>query len=177
MKRLLVTLVLVVAVGFGCADPSGPKVLDVGWTRYESSEYGFAFGYPSGMELRQREADVQPNDYLGLDAKFFASLTDTVKDVKPTNVAWFYAVPGASAAAFKDALEASNANGAVKVLSSEDVEVNGVRLAKVTSSTEMGKDKVHYLLDRDDTLVIISVFLNEESSWEPVLQTLSGTRD
>ncbi len=176
MKRLFAALAILAVAGFGCTNAGSdvPAAVDPSWTVYENGQYGFSFAYPSNMEVRQREEDVRPTQYLGVDADFFISLRDTVRDAKPTNVAWFYGASGLTVKAFEAALVASNANGAVQVKSSEKVTVNGLELTKVVSTTELGTDKVHYLVDRDGTLVIVSVFLAEETAWEPVLRTMRG---
>lgn len=174
MKRLFATLAILAVAGFGCTNPGNdvPTAVDPSWTVYENAEYGFSFAYPSNMELRQREEEDRADDYLGIQVDFFASLRDTVMDSQPTNVAWFYAAPGLTTEAFTEALVASNAGGAVQVKSTEDVTVNGIAMTKVVSTTEMGKDKTHYLVDRDGTTLVVSVFLMQEAAWDEVLATM-----
>lgn len=174
MKRLFAALVLLAVAGFGCTDAAknGAVAVDPDATVYENAQYGFSFAYPSTMDVRQREEEVRATQYLGIDVDFFISLRDIVRDDKPTNIAWFYAAPGLTAEAFSAALVASNASGAVQVTSTEDVEVGGLEMKKVTSTTEMGADKVHYLVDRDGTLIIVSVFIGETSAWDGVLATM-----
>lgn len=166
---------MVAVAGFGCVGTQRNAAVapyDASLTAYENAQFGFAFGYPSSMEARSREDDVRPTQYIGLNADFFLSLRDTVQDAKPTNVAWFYAIPSLDVDAFGAALVASSASGSVEVKSVEDVGVGGLALKKVVSSTEMGVDKTHYLLDRDGQTIVISVFLGQETEWDGVLQTL-----
>lgn len=172
MKRLLAALAILAVAGFGCVGAQDQVAVDPSATVYENAQYGFSFAYPSNLEVRQRPDADRQTQYLGVDADFFVSLRDTVKDSKPTNVAWFYAVPGMTVDTFTAALVASNASGAVQVKSTEDVTMNGLEMTKVTSTTEMGEDKTHYLVDRDGTLVIVSVFLLEEAAWDEVLATM-----
>lgn len=172
MKRLFAALAILAVAGFGCVAKQEEVAVDPNATVYENAQYGFSFAYPSNMELRQREEEVRADEYLGIQVDFFASLRDTVMDTKPTNVAWFYAAPGLTTDAFAAALVASNADGAVQVKSMEDVTVNGLAMKKVTSTTEMGKDKTHYLVDRDGTMLIVSVYLMQEAAWDEVLQTM-----
>ena len=172
MKRLFAALAIVAVAGFGCAKTPERPVLDPNMTAYENADYGFTFAYPSNMEVRQREGENRASQYLGFDVDFFISLRDTVREKDATNIAWFYAAPGLSADAFTAALVASNPDGVVEVKSVEDVVMNGLQLKKVTSTTEMGTDKAHYLFDRNGTLIIVSVFLGEETAWNDVFQTL-----
>jgi len=174
MKRLLIAFAILAVAGFGCVSKQNQEaaVVDPNATRYENAQYGFSFAYPSNLEVRQREENIRATPYLGIDADFFISLRDTVRDTKPTNIAWFYAAPGLTADAFTAALVASNPNGAVQVKSVEDVTVNGLDMKKVTSTTEMGDDKTHYLFERNGSLVIVSVFLQEDAAWSEVLATM-----
>lgn len=174
MRRFFAALAILAVAGFGCTKAPDAPAVDPNATVYENTQYGFSFAYPENMDARQRPEEDQPTPYLGMETNFFLSLRDMVRDDKPTNIAWFYAAPGLTADGFVEALSASNASGAVQVKSTEDVTVNGLEMKKVTSTTEMGTDKTHYLIEREGTLVIISVFLSETSAWEPVLATMRG---
>lgn len=166
LKRLLASLTLLAVAGFGCA---APVPLDT--TAYVNEQYGFSFGYPSNIEVRVREEENRETQYLGLDADFFASVRDTVRDKKATNIFFLYALPGATVDSFTAALAASNPDGTVQVTSVEDVEANGFEAKKVISTTEMGRDKTHYLFEADGALVVASVFLTEEAVFETMFQT------
>jgi hypothetical protein len=169
MRRLLTSLAVLAVVGVGCvSQPAVPE----GTTLYENEQYGFAFAYPPNLEARVRDEELRQTQYLGLKVDFFLSLRDTVRDKKPTNIAWFYAAPGLTTDGFKASLEASDTNGAVKVTAMESVKINNLELTKVTSTTEIGTDKYHYLFDGNGTTVIISVFVAEETAFDPVLQTI-----
>lgn len=170
MKKLLIALSLVALAGFGCA--KGPVATNESPSAV-ANDYGIEMTLPDGVEMRAREDKNRATEYLGLEADFFASLRDTVRDEKATNLAYFYAVSKISADDFKAALEASNATGAVKAKSIEDVTVNGIAMKKVTSTTEMGEDKVHYLFDAKDKTIIVSRFIGEETEFEPVFATLT----
>jgi len=172
MNRLLAIIAILSVVGFGCITKSQDVPPESEAGGYENAQYGFSFSYPTNLEVREREEANRATKYLGFDADFFISLRDTVRDVKPTNIAWFYAAPNMTVEKFTAALEASNSDGAVKVKSVEDVTVNGFAMKKMTSSTEMGEDKVHYLFDHNGTLIIVSVFIAEEETWGGVLQTM-----
>ncbi|TAK03339.1 hypothetical protein EPO34_04725 [Patescibacteria group bacterium] len=168
MKRLLPILSLIVLAGAGCFAPSFEG------TAYENAEYGFAFNYPSDMEVRTRPDDVRETQYLGLDVDFFATLRDTVKEAKPLNIAAFYAVPGLTDDAFAAALTGSGAG--IAVTSRESEKRGGIRMTKVVSTTESGEEKAHYLFDRDGKTIIVSVFLTQGEAFSPILETFRAYR-
>jgi|GEM_PF-2044860 len=170
--------VVVVAVIVGGIFYFQPKQTDTAGeeavsTEYRNEQYAFSFTHPSEMEVRIREEANRQTDYLGLPVDFFISLRDVEREAKPLNIAFFYAAPGLTVDAFKTALEASDP-ASVKVTSTEDVEINGLKMTKVINTTALGADKQHYLFDRNGQTVIISVFLTEEPNFEPVLQSLKA---
>ncbi len=175
MKKLLIALSIVVLAGFGCAkapaETDGPSA-DGSWP-YINNDYGLQMTLPTGVEVRTREDENRKTEYLGLDADFFASLRNTVRESKATNLAYFYAVPKFSADNFAKALEASNATGAVKAKSIEDVTINGIAMKKITSTTEMGEDKIHYLFDAKDSTIIVSQFIGEEAEFDRIFATIT----
>ncbi len=175
MKKLLIAAALLALAGFGCAKaPAATSgTVPEGGRAYENAQYGIALTLPKGVEMRQREDAVRQTKYLGLNVDFFASLRDLVHDAKPTNLAFFYAVPKLSTDDFAKALEASGANGAVKVKSTEDVTIGGIAMKKITSTTEMGEDKVHYLFDAKDSTVIVSEFIGQEKEFDPIFATIA----
>jgi len=176
MKKLLIAAAFLALVGFGCAKSpaSTATVVPADFVNsYENSQFGISFAFPAGVEMRQREEENRPQKYLGIDVDFFASLRNVVRDEKATNLAFFYAAPKLSTDAFVTALEATNADGAVKVTSTEDVTINGIPMKKITSTTEMGTDKVHYLFDAKDSTIIVSRFIYEEGEFEPIFATIT----
>lgn len=176
MKKLAIALSALALLGAGCqwGNPEPPFV----GTAYENSEYSFAFDYPETMDVRSREASVQPYDYLGMEVKFFASLRDLVKDNVPTNIAFLFAAPRLTADEFRQKLEAS---GAQDIRGPETIQSNGLTIYKFTNSTAAGRDlegeeisaleKYHYLFDRGDQTIIASIFIGEHILFEPVLTT------
>ncbi len=175
MKKLLIAAALLALVGFGCAKvPTAMSdAIPEGGKAYENAQYGISLALPKDVEMRQREDAVRTAKYLGLDVDFFASLRDTVREEKAVNLAFFYAVSKMSTDEFAKALEASGTNGAVKVKSTEDLTINGVAMKRITSTTEMGEDKVHYLFDAKDSTIIVSEFIGENEEFEPILGTIS----
>lgn len=164
MRRALAIFALFALAGAGCA-----KAPAFEGTAYENAQYGFAFDYPTNMEVRTRPDDVRETQYLGIDVDFFASLRDTVKEAKPLNVAAFYASPGLTADMFVSALEASGPG--IKV-TSRTVEKRGkLSMTKVASTTEAGDEKAHYLFERGNDTVIVSVFLTQDEAFAPILDT------
>ncbi len=175
MKKLLIAAALLALVGFGCAKaPVATNVaVSEGGKSYDNAQYGISLTLPRDVEMRQREDAVRKTKYLGLDVDFFASLRDLVRDAKPTNLAFLYAAPKLSVDDFEKALVASSENGAVKVKSTEDVTIGGIAMKKITSTTEMGEDKVHYLFDAKGSTIIVSEFIGENEEFEPILGTIS----
>lgn len=173
MKKLLALVALLALTGFGCAAKTdGPAPLANTQT-YTNTQYGFSVMYPENDEIRVREEDVRADKYLGRDVDFFASLRDLKrpKENAPFTLAYVYAAKGMSVAAFKQALEESGKDIAVK--STKEVKMNGVKMTKVTSTTDSGVDKIHYLLDRNGTLVIFSISISQDAVVEAIMQSIS----
>ena len=172
MKRLLISLSILALVGAGCF--GGKTVEDntppPNTTAYENSEFGFAFNYPPIMDIHVRKESTRPNTYIGMDVDFFASMRDIDRDVKATNIIYMYSVPSISVDEFVEKLEASDE--AIKLLQKEEIEINEIKLTKLTNSTARGIDKFHYLFESGDKTIILSVFLMEHELFDPVLQTI-----
>lgn len=170
MKRLLTSLALLALVGAGCtsATPSEPS-FQVANT-YTNTEFHFAFDYPKEMDVHVRPDETRSDSYAGLELDFFASLRDLVRDKNPTNIFWMYAAPGLSEDEFVAGLESTSEN--VRVTSREDVTFGEVVMRKLTNTTDLGADKIHYLFDQDGTLIIFSVFIAETTAAEPILETI-----
>lgn len=137
---------------------------------YTSDEYNFAFSYGNDFNAKTREEDNRDFEYLGEDVDFFLSFRDVVSDKKPVSIAFFYALPGGDLERFETMVNDSDKAGEVK--RTESMDVNGIDVTKVVSSTAAGTDKTHYLFKRGDALIISSVFLNQEDSFEQILETL-----
>lgn len=166
MKKLALALSALALVGAGCQWGNVEPAFE--GLAYENSEYSFAFDYPNTMDVRSREESVQPYQYLGLDVKFFASVRDMVKDTAPANVAFLFAAPRLTADEFYQKLEES---GAGDIQGPKAVKADGLTLHKFTNSTDFGLDKHHYLFDRGEETVIISVFIGEHELFEPLIPT------
>lgn len=168
MKKLLIVLSVLALVGAGC-NWGNTKPAFQG-TAYENSEYSFAFDYPTTQDVHSRDVEIQPHDYLGLEVKFFASIRDLVKDNVPTNLAFLFASPRLSVDDFRQKLEAS---GAVGIQDVETVKINDLTMYKFTNTTAYDAEimKYHYLFDRGDQTIIISVFVGEDELLEPTLAT------
>lgn len=172
MKRAFIALALVALTGFGCSPAPTNDQADTSTAAgpYENSQYGFAFTYPDNMEVHVRSDDTRQTEHVGIPVDFFASLRDTKREDKPVNLAYFYAAPNTTTEQFVAALEASDP--AVKVKSQESVTINDIAMTKIVNSTAVGTDKTYYLFDgKDGSKVIVSVFLNEDQNFDPVLQT------
>lgn len=171
MKKLLALAAVLALSGFGCAKAPAAAPAKAMPVVYESAEFGFEFNHPENDEVRERSAENRPDTYLNRAVDFFASLRDNKREgeEKPVNIAYFYAFKDMTPAQFKQALMESGDNVAVK--SMDPVELNGVAFTKVVSTTDMGIDKIHYLLERDGTLLIFSAFIREEGNLEEIFKT------
>ena len=174
MKKLLAIAALLVLAGFGCAKAPAEDPTATFTETYENAQYGFSLRHPENVEVRVREEENRKDTYVGKDADFFASIRDLkrVGETAPINLAYVYAMPHLTPAQFKQALLEANADSAVKELA--PVQMNGITVQRMVNTTQMGEDKIHYLLERaDGTLVVFSVFIGEEPNLKPLLNTLA----
>lgn len=175
MKYLILfSLVVLLFSGFGCQKFGGgsPKIkIPDGWSAYENSEYSFKLGYPSNMEMRDRDVAQQDSTYAGMQGKFFASLRDVKRETKPVSIALFYAMEDVDLEGFEQSLVASDKDN-ISIKEVTDVTQGDLALKKVVSSTALGIDKTHYLFWKDNKLVVVSVILDEEEVFDPILATL-----
>jgi len=176
MKRLLISLCAVALLGAGCLG-FGPResafvpVFENGGV-YTNSEFGFVLEYPSELEVRVRPDDVRESTYLGMDVDFFASLRDITRDDSSINIAYFFSIPELTLDEFTAALEASSEN--VEVVSVEDFQANDLSMKKIVSTTDIEIDKQHYLFEHGGTTILLSVFLEEEAVFDPIVATLQS---
>ena len=168
---VLAVAAIVAAIFFFQPKPAPVSVPDT--NVYQNEQYAFGFTYPKNMEVRIREEENRQTDYLGFPVDFFISLRDIEREDKPVNIAMFYAAQGLTVDAFKAALEASDPVS-VTVTATEDVDVNGLKATKVTSTTAVGIDKTHYLFDRNGQTVVVSVILQEVSTFQPIFDSLKA---
>ncbi|NBS41899.1 hypothetical protein EBS80_04565 [bacterium] len=171
MKKLLATLTLLSLVGFGCIVDKAPVPV-ASDTTYVNAQYGFSLDHTKDVEMKDRDEKNRATKYLGLDVDFFTSIRDTVREAKPVNLAFVYAAPGLTADAFSAALVASDPTGAVTVKLAEDVAMGDVTMKKITSTTQVGTDKIHYLWDDHGTTIVFSVFIGENAEFDAILGTL-----
>lgn len=172
MHKLFATLALVSLVGFGCVVNEVPAPAASTTTMYVNQQYGFTLEHSQDVEAKDREEKNRATKYLGLDVDFFVSIRNMVRDEKPSSLAFAYAVPGLTVDAFTAALVASDPTGAVAVTSVEDVTEGAVTMKKITSTTQVGSDKIHYLWDDRGTTIVFSVFIGEDVEFDPILATL-----
>lgn len=179
MKRFFLALSLVAVLGFGCPEKKGELTVtnesatenEAGSNVYSNSQYGFELTLPSTVEAKPRPEEEQATDYLGLPVQFFVSIRDLVRDEKTVlNLAYVYAVPDLTVDGLVEALEKSSAK--VKVSARDVMDVNGVEVTKVVSSTEAGDDKTHYVFQGKDVTIVISVFLYQDEYFAPILASL-----
>jgi hypothetical protein len=177
MKRLLFALSLVVVLGFGCTQKKGELSVTPVDTKAESAgvytnaQYGFEVALPRGVEAKPRVEDDRQTEYLDLPVDFFVSIRDTVIDPKTVvNLAYVYASPDLTVDGLVAALEKSSAQ--VKVKTRDVINVNGVEVTKLVSTTEAGEDKTHYVFQGKDATIVMSVFLNLAENFTPIIGSL-----
>lgn len=169
MKKFAIALFTLVLVGAGCS--SGPQVFE--GELYENTEFGFSYNYPEYMDVNVRTSDVRQYNYLGIDLDFFVSVRDIVISDKPHNIAYFYAAKGLTVEQFVDKLKSSST--VIEFKSADQMEVNDLKLTRVLNTTQYGTDKVHYLFNRGSQTIIVSVFIEQEETFdEMILPSLQG---
>ena len=167
MKRFLLIVGALAILGAGCVKATTPSAMS---GAYRQPDYGFAFQYPAEtMDAHERASAIQDFAYLGLPVKYFVTLRDTVRDMGATNLAAFYAAENLSTDAFIEALVASGAKR--EDVAQEAVKNGEIAMTKVTSPTESGETKTHYLFDHSGKTIIILVYLFEDEAFKPVLAT------
>jgi hypothetical protein len=123
------------------------------------------------MEMKERALDQQDSTYAGLNSKFFASLRDTEREKNPTTLALFYAIKDVDYEKFNEALVASDPEF-ITIKETSDIDQGGILMKKVVSTTAMEVDKTHYLFMGGDSLIVVSVVLNEEEVFRSVFETM-----
>lgn len=171
MKKLLAVAALLALAGFGCTKPAEDLTATFTET-YQNSQYGFSLRHAPDINFRVREEENRKDTYVGKEADFFLSIRDLVREgeTEPLNLAYVYAIPGMISVQFKQAFLETSPDSAVTDLSSATF--NGVALERMVNTTQMGEDKIHYLIERNGSLVIFSVFMREEENLKPILETL-----
>lgn len=173
MKKLFAIAALLALAGFGCTTPAAEDPTATFTETYQNSQYGFSLRHAPDINFRVREEENRKDTYVGKEADFFLSIRDTVRvgETEPLNLAFVYAIPKLTLTQFKQAFLEENPNAAVTALA--PVTMNGVELQRMVNTTDMGADKIHYLLERNGSLVIFSVFIQEEDNLKPILNTLT----
>ena len=171
MKNLLAGLAVLAIVGAGC--PRADEAAKEPTVRYENAEFGFSLEHATTFDVKERGEAIRSLNYLGLDASYFATLRDTQRGEKPENIAAFYAVPKMTKEAFEEALKKSGTTAGEPT--AEILTVNRLTVTKVSNATDFGTDKVHYLLDRGDKTLVISVYVGEDGPFDPVFKSLKGS--
>lgn len=164
---------IVIAGIYLILNPSGPGVFTVPADQqaYTDADHGFAIDYPKTWNLNTRSTDVQDSDYLGLKTKFFISIADPTKSDKPETIARFYAADGVTVDQFTSALLASDP-GNITIKETTDVTENGLPMKKIVNTTASGVDKTQYVFLHDQTLVIVSVILQQDDAFAPLLASM-----
>ena len=177
MKRLAIILASLALVGAGCFGGQEEETLEKNLvfefdgTTYTSDTYGFSIDYPTNMEMKVRPPENQDTSYLGLPMKFFVSLRDTVREADPLSIAYFYAAENLTLEAFEAALVASDPPN-ISVSAKETYTQGGLTITKVTSTTAMGENKLHYLFPSGTSMIIVSQIMLEDEAFDPIIQTL-----
>lgn len=177
MNKIAVILFSLALLGAGCFGPKPEEtpeknlVFEFEGTTYTSDAYGFSIDYPTNMEMKVRPPEVQDTTYLGIPAKFFVSLRDTVREADPLSIAYFYAAENLTIDAFEAALVASDPEF-ISVTAKETYSQGGLTITKITSTTAMGENKVHYLVPSGSQMIIVAQMMLEDEAFGPVVQTL-----
>ncbi len=178
MRYITLTVVFVFLLsGLGAGCITGGKnsqltpAVDVpGWDTYQNEEFGFLFQYPEKYNLNKKDSE-QRTKYLGEDVRFVLSLSDPTQGEKPENIIFVYFKEGMDIEAFKSVLFDSYVED-VEIVSEDEINQGGIVMTRLENTTSVSTNKVHYLQEREDGLLIFSVFLYELDDFEEILKTL-----
>ena len=131
------------------------------------------------MPLTKRQEDLTTGsrwDFSGLRALFVNCTLKPSPAVSNTQGLMDISVAimeanGVTVDQFSAALLASDP-GNITIKETTDLNQNGLAIKKVVNTTAVGADKTHYLFWHGSTLIVVSVILQEDEAFAPVLASL-----
>ncbi len=180
MNKLLITpmitLLVLVSFGFGCQRGSNlPMTVPVDvptWEDYTNSEFGFMFQYPGKYLVKEKDAD-QTTAYAGVDMRFVMSLVDPTRGEKEDPLVFVYWTDQYTLEQFKQAnLDIYVNDEGIEYVEEVMVNQGGFEMLRLVNTTAITNNKIHYIQEREDGLLIFSVFLFEYQNFDKVFETM-----
>lgn len=180
MKKLLVlpilSLLIFTSLGLGCQKESEiPMTVPVDvptWEDYTNSEFGFMFQYPGKYLVKEKDPE-QTTGYAGIDMRFVMSLVDPTRGEKEDPLVFVYWTDQYDMEQFRQAnLDIYVRDEGIEYIEETTVNQGGYELIKLVNTTAINNNKIHYIHETEDGLLIFSVFLFEYQNFDKVLETL-----
>lgn len=172
----ILSLLVFTSLGFGCQKGSEiPMTVPVDvptWEDYTNSEFGFMFQYPGKYTIKEKDPE-QLTDYTGIDMRFVMSMVDPTRGEKEDPILFVYWTDQYDLEQFKQAnLDIYVNDEGIEYIEETKINQGGYELTKLVNTTAISNNKIHYIRERDDGLLIFSVFLFEYQNFEKVFETL-----
>ena len=176
MKRIAIFLLALILVGQGCAQNSSSRTranVPDSWSQYTNQELGFEFYYPPSTAVQERDAQNRPNaNFAGIEGLVIASLQEISRSENAETYAFVYLLEDTDLDALR---AATNAQGEGFEITGEEAFMQaGLNVIAITNMTPIGREKTTYVLDVPEGLIVFSVFLGEQETFEEVLGTLGS---
>ncbi len=178
MKKVVLAfaaLALVVGMGAGCKGEETPYETATTvptWPAYSNEEFGFSFQYPGMYNLKEKEID-DTTKYLDQEMRFILSLVDPTRGEKDDPIVFVYFAEGMNMDEFKAALNNEYAGG-TEILREEKINQGGFMVTEMENTTSVSNNKIHYLHEHKNGLLIFSVFLYEVENFAEIFATMRG---
>jgi len=176
MKKILLVfsaLALVVGMGAGCQKDDIPytsATVIPTWPTYTNEDFGFSLQYPGLYELTEKDADTTTK-YLNEEMRFVLSLVDPTRGEKDDPIIFLYYKEGMTMDAFKAALNTEYAEG-TEIVREEKLNQGGFIVTEMENTTSVSTNKIHYLRETGEGLLIFSVFLFERENFAEIFETM-----
>jgi len=172
----MIALLIMVSLGAGCQRGSKiPMTVPVDvptWEDYTNGEFGFMFQYPGKYNLKEKDDD-QTTSYAGVDMRFVMSLADPTRGEKEDPLVFVYWTDEYDIEQFKQAnLDIYVNDEGIEYVEEVVVNQGGFELLRLVNTTAISNNKIHYIKEHDDGLLIFSVFLFEYQNFDKVFETL-----
>jgi hypothetical protein len=171
----VLVITLLVTTGLGCGGPKKnlPTVQPT-WEVYESEEFNFAFQYPGKYIFNNKEADDTVY-YLSSEMRLLFSIYDPTVAESAEQLMYAFFVQGMTLDQFKEVT--ANGYGGVEgtgeFIREEQINQGDILLTVLENTTAMNQaTKTNYVQVREDGLIIFSPFVNQETYWEEMMETL-----
>ncbi|MFH1315395.1 MAG: hypothetical protein ABIH67_03295 [Candidatus Uhrbacteria bacterium] len=177
MRKLFLVAItaILVTTGWGCSqgEEGNLPTIQPTWEVYENQELGFAFQYPEEYTVNIKEVGDTAT-YMGREMDFILSLA-VPTETAPESLFYVFYAQGTNLDQFKETIAGGYGEvaGAGEIIREETMNYGGLDLLLLENTTAMeGVSKTNYLTTVDGGLLIFSLFLGTEGSFEEILPTL-----